>query len=176
MLSENVKQRIVGASVLVALALVLFAVLFDFSDAPRVDTTSRIPPKPEIAPVEVPEPVRPENIDPAPAPEEAYQLGVEEPAQAAAAEPEPPKLSEEGLPESWALQVASFRDADRANALVKNLLDDGYRAFVQHQKDSQGNLSRVFVGPKVLKEKLLQEKTAIDKKYGLNTLVVRFEP
>ncbi|MEZ5528633.1 MAG: SPOR domain-containing protein [Porticoccaceae bacterium] len=176
MLSENVKQRIVGASVLVAMALVLFAVLFDFSDTPRVDTTSRIPPKPEIAPVEVAEPVRPENIDPAPAPEEIYQLGVDEPEQAAPAEPEPPKLSEEGLPESWVLQVASFRDADRANALVKNLLDDGYRAFVQQQKDSQGNLSRVFVGPKVQKEKLLQEKAAIDKKYGLNTLVVRFEP
>ncbi|WP_461516402.1 SPOR domain-containing protein [Porticoccus sp.] len=176
MLTENVKQRIVGGFVLLALALILFAVLFDFSDAPQVDTTSRIPPKPDIAAVDVAEPVRPENIEPAPAPEEGFELGVDEPDQAVAATPEPPKLSDEGLPESWILQVGSFRDADRANALVKKLLDDGYRAFVQPQSDSQGQLSRVFVGPKVLKEKLLQEKAAIDKKYGLNALVVRFEP
>lgn len=172
MLTENVKQRIVGGFVLLALALVLFAVLFDFSDAPQVDTTSRIPPKPDIAPVEVAEPVRPANIDPAPAPEEAFQLGVDEPQQAEPETPAPPQLSEEGLPQSWVLQVASFREAERAEALVKKLLDDGYRAFVQRQD----SLSRVFVGPKVLKDKLLQEKAEIDKKYGLNTLVVRFEP
>ena len=176
MLTENVKQRIVGGFVLLALALVLFAVLFDFSDAPQVDSTSRIPPKPEIPAVEVAEPVRPENIEPAPSPEEDFALGVDEPEQAVVPTPEPPKLSEEGLPESWVLQVGSFREAERANALVKNLLADGYRAFVQHQKDASGQLSRVFVGPKVQKEKLLQEKAAIDKKYRLNALVVRFEP
>ncbi|WP_461481087.1 SPOR domain-containing protein [Porticoccus sp.] len=177
MLTEKVKQRIVGGFVLLALVLVLFAVLFDFSEtAPRVDTSSRIPPKPDIVPVEVAEPARPDNISPAPPPEEGFQLGVEEPQQAVAPTPEPPQLSEQGLPESWVLQVGSFRDAERAQALVKKLLDDGYRAFVQQQKDSQGQLSRVFVGPKVLKEKLLQEKAAIDKKYGLNALVVRFEP
>jgi len=175
-LSENIKQRIVGGCVLLALALIVFAVLFDFSDTPQVDTTTRIPPKPNIAPVEVAEPQRPENIDPAPAPEDTYQLGVDEPEQAEPATSEPPQLTDEGLPQSWVLQVGSFRSAEHANTLEKKLLADGYRAFVQQQSDDKGALSRVFVGPKVSKDKLLQEKAAIDKKYDLKALVVRFEP
>ncbi len=176
MLTENVKQRIVGGFVLLALLLILFAVLFDFSDAPQVDTTSRIPPKPAIAPVSVPEPHRPVDIDPAPAPEEAYQLGVESAEQAESVAITPPTLTEKGLPESWVLQVGSFRDSDRAQTLVKQLQADGYDAFVQQQRDNEGQLNRVFVGPKVLKEKLLQEKAVIDKKYSLNALLVHFEP
>lgn len=176
MLTENVKQRIVGGFVLLALLLILFAVLFDFSDSPQVDTTSRIPLKPAIAPVTVPEPQRPVDIDPAPVPEEAFQLGVESAEQAEPITISPPTLTEKGLPESWVLQVGSFRDSDRAQALVKQLQADGYDAFVQQQRDSDGQLNRVFVGPKVLKEKLLQEKAVIDKKYSLNALLVHFEP
>ena len=63
MLSENMKQRIVGGFVLLALALILFALLFDFSDAAKVDTRSQIPDSPEITPVVVDEPDRPDNID-----------------------------------------------------------------------------------------------------------------
>ncbi|MDP1519394.1 SPOR domain-containing protein [Porticoccus litoralis] len=176
MLTENVKQRIVGGFVLLALLLILFAVLFDFSDSPQVDTTSRIPPKPAIAPVTVPEPQRPVDIDPAPAPEEAFQLGVESAEQAEPITISPPTLTEKGLPESWVLQVGSFRDSDRAQTLVKQLQADGYDAFVQQQRHNDSQLNRVFVGPNVLKEKLLQEKAVIDKKYSLNALLVHFEP
>ena len=176
MLTENVKQRIVGGFVLLALLLILFAVLFDFSDTTQVDTTSRIPPKPVISPVTVPEPQRSADIDPAPSPEDAYQLGVENAEQAEPSTSSPPALTKEGTPESWVLQVGSFREPDRAENLVKQLLADGYDAFLQQQTDNQGQLSRVFVGPKVLKQKLLQEKAVIDKKYGLNALLVHFEP
>ena len=63
MLSENMKQRIVGGFVLLALALILFALLFGFSDAAKVDTRSQIPDSPDIAPVVVDQPDRPDNIE-----------------------------------------------------------------------------------------------------------------
>lgn len=176
MVGENIKQRIVGALVLIALAIIIIPLLFDFSDSREVDTNTQIPPRPEIQPVTVPEPVRPENIVPAKSSEEVFQFGVDSADQGSSLEDEAPTLSSEGLPVAWVLQVGSFRDEGKAKGLVKSLLDDGYKAFVRNQKVDGGVLSRVFVGPKVLKKKLVEEKAAIDKKYGVDTILLRFEP
>lgn len=176
MLSENLKQRIVGGFVLLALALILFALLFDFSDVAEVDTRSQIPDSPDIVPVVVAEPVRPDNIEPAVDDEHIFQMEASQPTDTVAAEPELPGLTSEGVAEAWVLQVGSFRDATKAQSLLGQLLEDGHTAYVREQRDNTGQLSRVFVGPKVLKTKLLEEKAAIDKKYGVNALMLRFDP
>lgn len=177
MLSENLKQRIVGGFVLLALALILFALLFDFSDDAQVDTRSQIPDSPEIAPVVVAEPVRPDNIEDATDAESIFQPEISEEAEdTTSSVSEPPKLTDDGVAEAWVLQVGSFRDRAKAQLLVEQLLAEGYSAYVREQKDDAGVLSRVFVGPKVLKSKLLEEKAAIDKKYGVNALMLRFDP
>ncbi|MBQ0713047.1 MAG: SPOR domain-containing protein [Porticoccus sp.] len=235
-MGENLKQRFVGALVLIALAVIIIPLMFDFSSSREVDTQSQIPPRPEIKPVIVPEPVRPENIIPAKSDEEIFQFGVDSaeegsslddetpvfspeqasslddeapvlspekasslddeapvlspekassledetpvlsPEKASSLDDETPALSPEGLPVAWVLQVGSFRDSDSAKTLLKNLLEDGYKAFVREKKEDTGTLSRIFVGPDVLKKKLVKEKTAIDKKYGVDAILVRFEP
>lgn len=178
MLSENMKQRIVGGFVLLALALILFALLFDFSDAARVDTRSQIPDSPDIAPVVVDEPDRPDNIEAAIDDENIFQPEVSREVEAGVetSSPQPPGLTEEGIAEAWVLQVGSFRDAEKAQSLLKQLLAEGYSAYVRDQKGEAGELSRVFVGPKVLKSKLMEDKAAIDKKYGVNALMLHFDP
>ena len=176
MVGENLKQRIVGALVLVALAIIIIPLMFDFSSSREVDTQSQIPPRPEIKPVIVPEPVRPEKIVPAKSDEEIFQFGVDSAEQGSSLDDEAPALSPEGLPVAWVLQVGSFRDGDSAKALLKNLLEDSYKAFIREKKEGTGTLSRVFVGPGVLKKKLVKEKTAIDKKYDVDAILVRFEP
>lgn len=176
MVSENLKQRIVGALVLIALAIIIIPLTFDFSGGREVDTQSQIPPRPEIKPVIVPEPVRPENIVQAKSDEEIFQFGVDSAEQGSSLEDEAPALSPEGLPVAWVLQVGSFRDAASAKTLLKNLLEDGYKAFVREMKGGTSTFSCVFVGPDILKKKLVKEKTAIDKKYGVDTILVRFEP
>lgn len=175
-MGENLKQRIVGALVLIALAVIIIPLMFDFSSSREVDTQSQIPPRPEIKPVIVPEPVRPENIIPAKSDEEIFQFGVDSAEQGSSLDDEAPALSPEGLPAGWVLQVGSFRDSDSAKTLLKNLLEDGFKAFVREKSEGTGTLSRVFVGPDVLKKKLVKEKTAIDKKYGVDAILVRFEP
>ncbi|MDX2348862.1 MAG: SPOR domain-containing protein [Porticoccus sp.] len=175
-MGENLKQRFVGALVLIALAVIIIPLMFDFSSSREVDTQSQIPPRPEIKPVIVPEPVRPENIIPAKSDEEIFQFGVDSAEEASSLDDETPALSPEGLPVAWVLQVGSFRDSDSAKTLLKNLLEDGYKAFVREKKEDTGTLSRIFVGPDVLKKKLVKEKTAIDKKYGVDAILVRFEP
>ncbi|MEH6617101.1 MAG: SPOR domain-containing protein [Porticoccus sp.] len=175
-MGENLKQRVVGALVLIALAVIIIPLTFDFSGGREVDTQSKIPPRPEIKPVTVPEPIRPENIVPAKLDEEMFQFGVNSSEQGSSFEDETPALSTEGIPVAWMLQVGSFRDDDTAQTLLKNLLGDGYKAFVREKKEGTSTLSRVFVGPDILKKKLVKEKTAIDKKYGVDAILVRFEP
>ena len=175
-MNENLKQRIVGALVLVALAVIFVPLLFDFSGQRELDTTSQIPPRPDIQPVKVAEPVRPENIIPAKPAEEIFQFGVDSNVEGSDTVPETPALSSDGIPVAWVLQVGSFRDEASAKALLNGLLKDGYQAFVREKKAASGSLSRVFVGPLVLKKKLVQQKSAIDKKYRVDAILVRFEP
>ena len=170
MVSESLKQRIVGAIVLVALAIIIIPLVFDFSGERQVDINSQIPLMPEIEPVVVAEPIRPKNITPAKPPEEVFEFGVDTPAEAEPLKVEAPALSSEGSPVAWVLQIASFKDKAAANELVKKLL-----AFLREKKSGKGTVNRVFVGPKVLKEKLIKEKTAIDKKYRVDAMLVRFE-
>ena len=176
MLSENMKQRIVGGFVLLALALILFALLFDFSDTTKVDTRSQIPESPKIAPVIVDEPDRPDDIEAAKDDENIFQPEIpQEVKEVKPSAPQSPGLTDGGVAEAWVLQVGSFHDAKKAQSLLEQLLAEGYTAYVRAQKSNSGELNRVFVGPKVLKSKLEKDKAAIDKKHGVNALMLRFD-
>lgn len=66
-MEENLKQRLVGAAVLVALAVIFLPALFDRDERVAIDTTTQIPTAPVIEPVVIPRPTKPENIKVPPA-------------------------------------------------------------------------------------------------------------
>jgi len=68
-LEENLKQRLVGAAVLVALAVIFLPAVFDKDERVAINTTSLIPPAPSIEPVIIPRPTKPETINIPPAQE-----------------------------------------------------------------------------------------------------------
>lgn len=72
-MSDRFKQRLVGALVLVALAVVFLPVLFNLEPRRPLDQTSQIPPAPEVEPVEVDEPREPEVTSEPPLHEQAFQ-------------------------------------------------------------------------------------------------------
>ncbi|WP_020210432.1 SPOR domain-containing protein [Gilvimarinus chinensis] len=86
--------------------------------------------------------------------------------------------SPEALPElnAWVVQVASLRSADSAQALRKKLQNKGYKAYVRVAKTSQGEVSRVFIGPKVDKALAEAVKAEIDPAFKVNSLVLKFKP
>ena len=170
------KQRIIGGFVLLALVAIFLPMLLNFSGERVVDRTSQIPPRPDIKPIEPKAAVRPENIIPAKPDNEIYQFGVESPEQGLSVEDEASGLNADGVPKAWLIQVGGFKDLAKADLLVKNLKSDGYKAFMQTGSSSSGQLHRVFVGPKIEKKAALKEKSAIDKKYQLESILVRFEP
>jgi len=199
-MNDGLRQRIVGAVVLVALAVIFLPMVFEFDQPRRLDRRTLIPPQPEIAPVAIPQPQRTEAmVEPPPfetafvPPEESVEQGdaaappVEETKGGAATTPdtrtdvapepsEPPRLSEQGIPVSWVLQVGSFRERDKATTLTENLRKQGYKAYLRSSTASGKSLHRVFIGPYVLKDKALADKSAVDRKYSVSSLLRKFEP
>nr|WP_254722232.1 SPOR domain-containing protein [Gilvimarinus xylanilyticus] len=93
-------------------------------------------------------------------------------------QPESSPADSEGLAnlDAWVVQVASLRSAESAQQLRKKLQDKGYKAYVRLAKTSQGEVSRVFIGPKVDKGLAEAVKTEIDPAFKVNSLVLKFKP
>ena len=200
---ESVKHRLIGAAVLAAIA-VLFLPSF-FKDRPQyqVDTSSHIPGRPSITAVDFNEPTRPEDIEPAPAPEtmfvpeepESVSAIPADPVASVAAEvitsvasiqaasstavaqssvPNLP-LNAQGLPDAWVVQVASLSSQAAANKLRDQLQAEGHKAYVRPVPGSK-TIYRVFIGPKQDKAQALAIKSQLDKQLKVNSLVLPFKP
>ena len=179
----KLKQRVVGALVLLSLAVIFLPLLFD--DQPDVfqEQEQWLPPAPKVEEFGnyEPEPVEWEN----PAEQELWkeQDRVEETPEVLPPPPVPdeelpdqPNLTEEKLPEAWAVQLATFSKRDNAENLSLRLQKAGYQAYVREIDTVKGPMTRVFVGPELVatEAKSLREKLAGE--FKLDGIVVRFQP
>ncbi len=171
-MDDGLKQRIIGAFVLIAIIVIFVPVFFDENRLTPLDRTSRIPLQPEMETVEIKPPVEPEIEEPAPIPEESF---IPDETKPQTLTEEAPGFTEEGLPKSWALQLASFDDKQRAEAFRDKLLKDGYDAYIREVDTSKGKKNRVYVGPKLDKQALVKEKQKIDKQYKLTAILLKIE-
>ncbi|MCK7595775.1 SPOR domain-containing protein [Microbulbifer sp. CAU 1566] len=96
-LNDGVKQRIVGALVLAALAVIFLPTLFDREGARYIDVTSQIPAPPDIKPIVIAEPQPVDGIDTAPPVNEVFQPDFVE-QKAPAPDPETVTLPPEPEP------------------------------------------------------------------------------
>jgi DedD protein len=172
-LDDGLKQRLVGALVLLALAVIFLPVLFDRDPMAPVERTSQIPPAPEVVTVTINPPEEPEVMELAPEPATMY---VPEEVEEVAAVPEPPGFAADGTPHAWVLQVASFREKNLADNLRAKLAEQGYEAYVRVVSYKNGTVHRVYVGPKLEKDALLLQKDTIERNLGLKALVLPFTP
>ncbi|VXB98711.1 Cell division protein [Pseudomonas sp. 8AS] len=188
-LDKGLKQRIVGALVLVALAVIFLPMLFSREDELRqvvVDAPAlpQAPAIPEVAldPVEVPQPIAEEQVPPvepldvpevAEAPTEAAPAAVApvEPSQPVAPA-EPARLDASSLPVSWSVQLASLSSRSGAEELQKKLRSQGYNAYVRTFE----GMNRVFVGPLVERAEADRLRDQLNRQQKLNGFVVRFQP
>lgn len=195
-MNQGFRQRVVGTLVLLALAVILAPVLFDFSDRPSMDESSQVPPAPAIDPVVFPEPQRPDDIPERSErelfwPEEAVleaDVSAEEPVVVAAPSTESPATaSSSGAPQdtpraedipadAWVIQVGSFGERAGAEALLQKLIDDGYKAYRRTQQRNGRELHQIFVGPVLSRAEADRQQAAIERQYSLQVLVRRFSP
>lgn len=193
-LDKGFKQRIVGALVLVALAVIFLPMLLSRQEDPRevqVDAPS-MPvspgmPRVEVESVETPVPLLPdEPVPPEPGSDAALVETPSAPsapvvappiitAPAAAAQPAAPAeqhLDADIRPVSWSIQLASLSSRENAGKLEKTLRSQGYNAYIRTVE----GMNRVFVGPVIERAEANRLRDQLSRQQKLNGLVVRFQP
>lgn len=74
----------------------------------------------------------------------------------------------------WVVQLGSFRHQKNVKELLAKLDKGGYRAFSRPVKTSAGNLTKVFVGPDLDKNKLIKALTHLKQLTNLQGRVTPF--
>jgi DedD protein len=202
-MEHSLKQRLVGAAVLVGLAVIFVPMLIERSpiETPRIEE-SNIPPAPaqqsgeftsKIVPLEPVEPVTPvvppsagQAIDAvAPAtggttepPAGSGRQGAvpEVPAAALGAAEEPAQTGTEqrASVNAWVIQLGSFASEQNARDLEARLQKEGYAAFVEKIGAGEEQKYRVRVGPELIRAKADQARDKLEKDLNLKGIVVRY--
>ncbi len=120
----------------------------------------------------------PETAEAKPAQQSASSVSVSAQASSAAKADQVPALplNAQGLPEAWVIQVASLSSQEGANKLRDQLQAEGHKAYVRAVPSANGNIYRVFIGPRQDKAQLQAIKTQLDKRLKVNSLVLPFKP
>lgn len=195
LLDKGLKQRMVGALVLVALAVIFLPMLLSREDEmrrvvvdapamPQAPATAEIIVQPAevVEPEELPqEPIPVEEVDPqiVEVPEQPKPTSppVAEPAkteQAATSAPTKPdnRLDANNLPISWSVQLASLSSRAGAENLQKTLRSQGYNAYIR----TFDGMNRVFVGPLIERAEAERLRDQLNRQHKLSGFVVRFQP
>lgn len=191
MLDSGLKQRMVGALVLVALAVIFLPMLLSREDEMRrvvVDAPAMpqapaaaeiiVQPAEVVEPEELPqEPVPVEEVEPQPTPPPVAQQSKPDPVkteQAASAAPAKPegRLDANSLPISWSVQLASLSSRAGAENLQKTLRSQGYNAYIR----TFDGMNRVFVGPLIERAEAERLRDQLNRQHKLSGFVVRFQP
>lgn len=197
-----VKQRLVGALILLALGVVFWPIIF-VPEADQVSVvTVEVPEEPPVDLSPLPEPdnlglrrggdARAQKEPPvdvalpdaqgageagdngpvAPRSEVLRQAGVDD-ARSAVGEPE---LDDDGLPIAFALQVATMAQQARAESLRDELVAAGYKGYLKRMRRDDRFLYRVLVGPKFNRDELTPIKAAVDERWKVDSLIMRYLP
>ncbi|PKQ39460.1 cell division protein [Pseudomonas sp. YY-1] len=200
MLDSGLKQRMVGALVLVALAVIFLPMLLSREDEMRrvVVDAPAMPQAPATAEiiVEPAEVVEPEELPQEPVPVEAVEPQVVEvpeqpkptpPPVAQQSTPDPVKteqatstapakpegrLDANSLPISWSVQLASLSSRAGAENLQITLRSQGYNAYIR----AFDGMNRVFVGPLIERAEAERLRDQLNRQHKLSGFVVRFQP
>jgi len=154
------RHRLIGAGVLVLIAIIGFPVLFDTQPRPiAVDIPIQIPDRNKAKPLVAPAPSAPTQptsaagpITSAPAP--LKMAAASTPSPQAAPEPKPEPKSESKPAQvaasdagRYVVQVGAFADAGKAREARIKVERAGLKTYTQVAETSDGKRTRVRVGP-----------------------------
>lgn len=193
---DGLKQRLVGAFVILSLAVIFLPMVFDNPHEVEKVTIESVPPKPSFQNIVIEKPERPTfkviDIDPADnkikkqEQHQAHLTTKKEPNKSTVAplpsasskkeEQSKPKVNHLPLFKNiWMVQLGTFTVAKNAYELRDRLRKDG---FDGHAKDIiiKGKKSvRVFSGPFVNKNTAEKAKRKLDKRYKVKSLIIYFD-
>jgi DedD protein len=164
---EHLKQRLVGASVLIALAVIFLPSFFQKAERVEINTRSHIPEAPSIEPIVINKPIKPAGVV---VPAASTIKSVEETPKVDA------RLNSQGVPLGWVLQVASFKSKASAEKFVATLSKGNDQAYFKSAQTSQGQFYRVYLGPLIDKNQAKARQQEIDEIHKVKSQLLRFNP
>lgn len=78
--------------------------------------------------------------------------------------------------EAWVIHLGSFKDKTNVAQLLKKLKSKGYIAFTKPIKTKQGTLTKVIIGPELIKTAMVKKLPALKDLTGIQGKVAYFEP
>lgn len=195
-----IKQRLVGALILLALAVVFWPIIFVSKTPDSASLEVLVPETPPVNLAPLPEPdiaglrrgklaeaQKQPVLDvslPEPDPNEIapVELRPQEsvlPEQALSEARETlssPAMDSDGLPIAFSLQVATMGNRSGAEALRDELVNAGYKGYLKRLRRDDKLLYRVLVGPKFSREDLSAIKTAVDSRWRVESMIIRYLP
>jgi DedD protein len=202
--NDILKQRLVGALILLALGVVFWPIIFVPQADRQVADQPPVPPPPVLAaePIATPDAAGLQPSPPLEATVEADGMAIasaQDPAAESAGEttlaptptetaaaahepsarqapPQPLRMDGDGVPIAWTLQVATVSSAEKADALRNKLLAMNQKAYVTQLSSGGKTLHRVSIGPKFERVELEKLQGSINAEFGVTTMVVRYIP
>ncbi len=191
-METTLKQRLIGAAVIIALAVIFVPMILDGSgQRESVAINIDVPPEPKFTfESELPDP---KQLDELPVLEksigsDSIQTSVDEKVESKT-QSVPDKVSSPKIVEAtanhikvnpslnaWAVQVAAFGEKDKALVLKEKLLASNYSAFTEKSANGSKVLYRVKVGPELKRENAEKLRDKIEKEYGLTGSFVTNHP
>lgn len=166
-LETPLKQRLIGATVLVALGVIFIPILLEggkedarltvsmeIPPQPRVEFEDRLETPPKALNDEPPQPLREaitpvkQKISPAPEPAKVNSGTPSSPAPVKSATTNAPKKAPASADDGkWIVQAGSFSRETNAVVLRDQLQTKGFKAFVENASTAAGAVYRVRIGP-----------------------------
>ena len=199
-MSATIKHRLLGASILLMLAIIFLPDLLDGQKQVVKDDFRVIPERPEFKGVQQVTPFDEANLQQAEASAEVDEQPLDQQLTTAASElpsqqfasvtvgaeaetttntaapavsPAPVASTPELGQAAWVVRVGSFSNSQNANALVTKLRQEGFATFTRNITNSNGQaLTSVFVGPEIRREKLEQGLPKLRQLTGVERLVI----
>lgn len=198
-MSSHFQNRLVGVIVIAALGVIFLPDILDGKKQRQEEPFAEIPLRPEVKEAALPQQTietldlnsaesAPSNgddswqIEPAKKQDETVLsiepktvakktvVKVESVATTVSQKAVTPKMS------AWTIQLGSFNNASNVQALVKRLRSKGFTAYTLPTKPVDGQLTKVFVGPNISKDKLVAIQSNIAKLTKLKGRIVAYNP
>ena len=189
---RRLKERLIGAAVLVMLAVIFIPMILD--DTSHIESTitdTNIPSKPEVdfssrrvpvlepsnkeiqsPPVSIPVNPADETVTATAAPAKSAQA-VSPAAENVSKSATTTDREDLGLT-AWVVQLGSFSDEVNAESLNKKLRQAGFAAFVEPLKQNNTLAYRVRVGPELLRADADKLQNQLHVKLHLDGIVVAY--
>ncbi|SIT66030.1 DedD protein [Ectothiorhodosinus mongolicus] len=185
-MDESLKQRLLGAAVLVALAVIFLPVLLDGAgreahlDMQRMLPAEPVFERPEVRPSNPPAtastPATPAPTDSAASSSTATSESAAT-ASVEAARPAP-RAELRAVPldapvgEGFVVQVGSFSREDNARSEAERLIQAGFNAFVERSQADGNAVYRVKVGPEAERRGAERVQARLQSRAGVSGIIV----